>query len=90
MIAYFQALIASAVVLMLLSQDVPLPEDVVREIIVQTIDKCDVTQLTGKHTRRKISSDSNSVKRTCIKYDYHRAKESIFAGWVGEVPHFPD
>jgi hypothetical protein len=53
--AYFQVLIALAVVLQLLSQDVPLPEDVVPEIVVQTIDECDVPQLTGKRTRRPIN-----------------------------------
>ncbi len=71
MIAYLQVLITFAVVLQLLSQGVPLPENAVREIVIQTIDECDVLQLTGMHTRRQTSSDSNSVKRTRIKYDYH-------------------
>ena len=90
MIAYLQVLIAVTIVLQLLSQDVLLPQDVVREMVMQTINECDVPQLSGKCSKHQISSASNSVKRTCIKYDYQQAEESVFADWVGEVPHFPD
>lgn len=47
MIAYFQVLIAVVVILHLVSQDVPLPRDVVEEMVMQTIEECDLPPLTG-------------------------------------------
>ena len=75
---------------MLLSDDVPIPEDVVSEMVTQTIEEHGVPPLTGKCQKRQCSSNSNPTQRMCIKYDYKRAEESVFADWVSEVPHFPD
>ena len=89
-IAFLQVLIAFAVVA--LSQDVPIPDDVIREIVVQMIDNHDLPPLTGKCRHRRIvsPSHSNPPKRACIQYDYKRAEESVFSDWVGPVPRFPD
>jgi hypothetical protein len=59
-------------------------------MVTQTIEEHDIPPLTGKHQKRQRSSNSNLAKRTCIKYDYKRAKESVLADWAGEVPCFPD
>jgi hypothetical protein len=57
-IAFLQVLIAFAVVA--LSQDVPIPDNIVHEIVVQTIYDHNLPPLTGKRHRRRIVSPSHS------------------------------
>ena len=92
MTAYVEILIAIVFILHLMSQDVPLPRDVVEEMVMQTIEEYNMPPLTGRHHRRVSSSASMSIpiKRPRIKYDYLRAEECVMADWVGGVPRFPD
>ena len=92
MIAYVEIPIAVVVILHFVSQDVPLPRDIVEEMVVQTIAECNLSPLTGKRSRQVSSSASNSIpiKRSRIKHDYLHAEECVIADWVGERPHFPD
>ena len=46
MIIYLQILIVVTVIFQLLSEDVPIPEDVVHEMVTQTIEEHDVPPLT--------------------------------------------
>jgi hypothetical protein len=89
-IAFLQVLIAFAVVV--LSQDVPIPDDIIREIVVQTIDDHNLPPFTEKRRHRRIVSPSysNPPKRACIQNDYKRSEESVFSDWAGPVPRFPD
>lgn len=89
-IAFLQVLIAFAVIVLL--KDVPIPDDIVREIVVQTIDDHDLPPLSGKCRCRRIFSPSHSNPPKCarIQYDYKRAEESVFSDWVSPVPRFPD
>jgi len=92
MTAYIKILMAIVVILHLMSQDVPLPQDVVEEMVLQTIEEYDSPPLTGRRRRRVSSSASMSIpiKRPRIKYDYLRAEECVMADWVGDLPRFPD
>jgi hypothetical protein len=76
MTAYVEILIAIVFILHLMSQDVPLPRDVVEEMVMQTIEEYDIPPLTGRRRRRVSSSASTSIttKRPRIKYDYLRAE----------------
>jgi hypothetical protein len=51
-IAYLQALIALAVVLLFSFDDVSIPDDVVRKMVMQTIEEHELPPLTGKRRRQ--------------------------------------
>ena len=93
-VAHLQVLIAVAVVLVFLLDDVSIPDDFVREMVMQTIEEHDLPPLTGKRCRLdgrdEISFTANDPKRPRIKYDYERAHESVLSDWMGAVPRFPD
>ena len=91
-LAYLQVLVAVAVVIQFLLEDVPIPDDIVCKIVMQTIEEHNLPPLTVKHHHHRIvsPSPSNQPKRTCIQYDYKRAEKSVLSDWVGSVPRFPD
>jgi hypothetical protein len=35
-----------------------------------------------------MTSDPDSSKRACMKYDHERAEQSVMSNWVGTVPRF--
>ena len=91
MVSYLHILAAFAVILHLLLEDVPISDDVLCEMVVQSIDDRNLPPLTGKHRRRIQNQDpSNTPKRTRIQYDYKCAEASVLSDWLGEVPRFPD
>ena len=55
-LAYLKVLIAFAVVIQVLLEDVPIPDDVVCKIVMQTIEEHDLPPLTGKHHRHRLVS----------------------------------
>jgi hypothetical protein len=93
-VAYLQVLIAVAVVLLFSFDDVSIPDDVVREMVMQTIEEHELPPLTGKRRRQdgqdEIALTANDPKRPRIQYDYKRAHESVLSDWIGAVPRFPD
>ena len=90
-IAYLQVLIAVAVLLQFLLDEVTIPDDI-HEMVMQTIEELGLPPLTGKQRGKKgaISFSNSPAKWPCIKYDYARAEASILSDWVGAVPRFPD
>jgi hypothetical protein len=52
-IAYLQVLLAVAVLLQFLLDEVTIPDDVVREMVMQMIEEHDLPQLTGKRCCQK-------------------------------------
>ena len=86
-IAYLQVLLAFAVVVQLLFHDVSIPDDVINDMVMQTIEEHHLPQLTGKY-RRPPPSDMPKYPR--IQYDYKRVEESVLSGWVGVAPQFLD
>ena len=93
-VAHLQVLIAVAVVLVFLLDDVSIPDDVVREMVMQTIEEHDLPPLTGKRCcldgLDEISLTPNNLTRPRIKYDYKWAHDSVLSDWMGAVPRFPD
>ena len=93
-VAYLQVLIAVTVVLLFSFGNVSVPDDVVREIVMQTIEEHKLPPLTGKRRRQdgqdEIALTVNNPKRSRIQYDYKRAHESVLSDWIGAVPRFPD
>ena len=87
-VTYLHILAAFAVILRFLLEDVPIPADMIREMVMQTIKDSDLPPLTGKRRRVQSQEQCNPPKRAYIKYDYKRAEESVFTDWVGAVPHF--
>lgn len=67
--------------------DIEIPQDVIRDMVLEAVDEHDLPPLTGKRTR---ASSAGQPKRPRIKYDYQRAEQSVLSDWVGEVPRFPD
>ena len=53
-IVYLQVLIAIAVLLQCLLDEVTIPDDVVREMVMQTIEKRDLPPLTGKQHHQEV------------------------------------
>ena len=93
-VAYLQVLIAVAVVLLFSFDDVSIPDDVVREMVMQTIEEHELPPLTGKRRRQdgpdETALTANDPKRLRIQYNYKRAYESVLSDWIGAVPRFPD
>jgi len=91
-IAFLQVLFAFAVVVQFLLEDVPIPDDVILEIAMQTVEEHNLSPLAGKHRHRKSvsPSSSNQPKWPLIQSDYKRAEKNVISNWVGAVPHFPD
>ncbi len=87
-VTYLHILAAFAFILRFLLEDVPIPADVIREMVMQTIEDSDLPPLTGKRRRAQSQEQCNPPKRACIKYDYKRAEESFLTDWVRAVPHF--
>ena len=55
-LAYVQVLIAFAVVIQVLLEDVPIPDNAAHEIVMQIIEEHDLPRLTGKwHCHRLVS-----------------------------------
>jgi hypothetical protein len=72
-------------------EDFPIPDDVLCDMVVQSIDDRNLPPLKGKRQRRIQNQDPpNTPKRTCIQYDYKHAEASVLSDWLGEVPCFPD
>jgi hypothetical protein len=70
--------------------DIEIPQDVIRDMVLEVVDEHDLPPLTGKRTRAS-SASAGQPKRPHIKYDYQRAEQqSVFSDWVGEVSRFPD
>ena len=65
--------------------DVCIPVDVIRDLVMQTIEEHHLLQLTGKRRR---PPPSDEPKRPRIQYDYKRAE--VMSDWVGVAPRFPD
>jgi hypothetical protein len=83
MIAYLQILIVVGVIVQLLSEDIPIPDDVVHEIITQTIAEHDVPPLTGKCQRYQRSSNYSPTKRTHINMTTSGLRKAfLLTGWV--------
>lgn len=90
-VSYLHILTSFAVILHLLLEDVPIPDDVLNEMVVQSSNNHNLPSLTGKHQRRIQSQDPlNLPQMTCIQYDYKHAEDSVSSDRLGEVPHFPD
>ena len=74
-VAYLQVLIAIAVVLLFSFDDVSIPDDVVREMIMQTIEEHELPPLTGKRRRQdgqdEIALTANDPKCPCIQSRGH-------------------
>jgi len=91
MVSYLHILAAFVVILHLLLEDVSIPDNVLREMVVQSIDNRNLPPLIGKHRRRIENQDPlNIPKRMLIQYDYKCTEASVLSDWLGEVPHFPD
>lgn len=91
MVSYLHILTAFAVILHLLLKDVPIPDDVLHEMTMQSMNDHNLPSLTGKHQRRSQSQDPlNFPKMTCIRYEYKHAEGSVSSHRLGEVSHFPD
>ncbi len=88
-IVYLQVLIVFWLIAhaSLVEDDIEIPQDVVRDMVLEALDEHDIPPLTGKRTR---ASSAGQPKRPRIKYDYQRAEESVLSDWLGEVPRFPD
>ncbi len=82
-IAYLQVLMAFAVVVQLLFHDVSIPDDVINDMVMQTIEEHHLPQLTGKHCH---PPPSDLHRHPRIQYDYKRAEESVLSDWVGVAP----
>jgi len=89
---HFHTLGATAVVLQFLLDEVPIPDDVVCEMVMHTIAEHNLPPLTGERCHQKgVTPYVNSQpKRPCIKYDYSSKDASVLIDWVGAVPCFPD
>ena len=87
-IAYLQVLMVFAVVVQLLFHDVCILDDVICNIVMQTLEEHHhLPQLTRKHHR---PPPSNLPKSPCIQYNYKRAEKSVLSDWVGVAPRFSD
>ena len=86
-IVYLQILIAFRLVIQASLDDIIVPDDVIRDLVMQTVEEHDLPQLTGKWCR---TSSPEQLKRPRIQYDYKRAEDSVLSDWVGDVPRFPD
>ena len=86
-IAYLQVLIAVSVLLQFLLDEVTIPDDIVREMVMQTIEEHHLPQLTGKC---HCPPPSNLPIHPRTQYDIKRAEESVLSDWVGVAPQFPD
>ena len=91
-IAYLQVLIAAAVLLQFLLDEVTIPDDVVCEMVMQTIEEHNLHSLTQKQRRQKgvILFSNNLPKRPCITYSCARVDVRILSDWVCAVPRFSD
>ena len=83
----FKFLMAFAVVVQLLFHDVSIPNDLIHNMVMHTIEEHHLPQLTGKRHR---PPSSHLPKRPRIQYDYKRAEESVLSDWVAVAPRFPD
>jgi hypothetical protein len=58
-VTYLHILAAFAVILHFLLEDVPIPADVIREMVMQTIEDSDLPPLTGKRQRVQSQEQCN-------------------------------
>jgi hypothetical protein len=90
MVSCLDILAAFAGILHLLLEDIRIPDDLLCEMVVQSIDGHDLPPLTGKYQRRIQNQDpSNLPKSPFIQYDYKCAEARVLSDWLEEVPHFP-
>jgi hypothetical protein len=86
LLSLHQIFIAFVVLVTLLTEEIPIPDNILREMVMQTIDKFDLPPLSGKKRHQPSLTQSNQAKKTRIQYDYKRAEESVLGDWVGAVP----
>lgn len=90
--AYLQVLIAFAVVIQSLLEDVHILDDIICKVVMQTIEGHNLPPLTGRCHHNRLMSPSPSIqpKWTRIECNYKWTEESVLSNWVHLVLRFPE